>query len=151
MWLTALTLLLKKFICRGTKTGSTHCYGICYGPLADKSNAFSSFLTESLAPKSNAFPSFLTVSWKLKYSCLYIFHITYPEEWIWKLILSQTKMFNIFPGFIQQSSIMKISLSNCIRERVGYLPQNSLWLNRFFCKSCQYKWKDMFDARLWRY
>ena len=47
------------------KTGSTHCYGICYGPLADKSNAFSSLLT---------------VSRKLKYSCLYIFHITYPEE-----------------------------------------------------------------------
>ena len=133
---TALTLLLKKFICRGTKTGSTHCYGIFYGPLADKSNAF---------------PSLLTVSQKLKYSCLYIFHITYPEEWIWKLILSQTKMFNIFPGFIQQSSIMNIILSNCIRERVGYLPQNSLWLNRFFCKSCQCKWKDMFDARLWRY
>ena len=51
----------KKFFCRGTKTGSTHCYG----PLADKSNAFSSFLT---------------VSRKLKYSCLYIFHINYPEE-----------------------------------------------------------------------
>ena len=132
MWSTALSLLLKNFFCRGTKTGSTHCYG----PLADKSNAFSSFLT---------------VSRKLKYSCLYIFHINYPEEWIWKLILSQTKMFNIFPGFIQQSSIMNIILSNCTRERVGYLPQNSLWLNKFFCKSCQYKWKDMFDARLWRY
>ena len=77
---TALTLLLKKFICQGTKTGSTHCYGICYGPLADKSNALSSFLTEPLADKSNAFPSLLTVSRKLKYGCLYIFHITYPEE-----------------------------------------------------------------------
>ena len=53
---------------------------ICYGPLADKSNALSSFLTEPLADKSNAFPSLLTVSRKLKYSCLYIFHITYPEE-----------------------------------------------------------------------
>ena len=145
MWLTALTLLLKKFICRGTKTGSTHCYGICYGPLSDQSNAFSGFLTEPLADKSNAFPSFLTVSRKLKYSCLYIFHITYPEEWIWKLILSQTKMFNIFPGFIQQSSIMNIILSKCIRERVCYLPQNSLWLNRFFCKSCQY----IMDRYVW--
>ena len=59
MWSAALILLLKKFICRGTKTGSTNCYGICYGPLADKSNAFSSFLTEPLADKSNTFPSFL--------------------------------------------------------------------------------------------
>ena len=25
-------------------------------------------------------------------------------------------------SFIQQSSIMKIILSNCIREKVGYLP-----------------------------
>ena len=122
VWSTALTLLLKKFIWRGTKTGSTHSYEICYGPLADKSNAFSSFLTGPLADKSNAVPSFLTVSLKFKYSCLYIFHITYPEESIWKLILSQTKMFNIFPSFIQQSSIMKIILSDCIRERVGYLP-----------------------------
>ena len=118
MWSTALILLLKQFICRGTKTGSTHCYGICYGPFSDKSNAFSSFLTEPLADKSNAFPSFLTVSRKRKYSFLYIFHITYPEEWIWILILSQTKMFSIFPSFIQQSSIMSIILSNCIRERL---------------------------------
>ena len=141
----------KKFICWGTKTGSTHCYGIFCGLLADKSNAFSSFSTEPLAHKSNAFPSFLTVSQKLKYSCFYNFLITYPEEWIWKLILSQTKMFKIFHGFIQQSCIMKIILLNCIRERAGYLLQNSLWLNRFFCKSCQYKWKDMIDARLWKY
>ena len=136
-----LTLLLKKmYLARIDwciwQSGSTHCFGNCYGALADISNAF---------------PSFLTVSGECKYSCVYIFHIIYPEESTWKLILSHIKMFNIFPDFIQQLSITKIFLSNCIRERVSYLAQNSLWLNRFFCKSSQYKWKDMLDARLQRY
>ena len=98
------------------------------------------FIMGALADISNALPSFLTVSGKCNYSCVYIFHIIYMEESTWKLILSQMKMFNSFPDFIQQLSITKIFLSNCIRERVGYLPQNSLWLNRFFfCKSSQHK------------
>ena len=118
----ALTLLLKKMYLARTKSGSTHCYGIYYGALADISNAF---------------PSFLTVSRKFKYNCFHIFHIIYPEETTWKSILSQMKMFNIFPGFIQEPSITKIFLSNWIRESVGYLPQNALWLNWFFWKSSQ--------------
>ena len=87
----------KRCIWRGTKSGSTHCYGIYYGALADISNAF---------------PSFMTVSRIFKYSCFHIFHIIYPEESTWKSILSQMKMFNIFPGFIQKPSITKIFLSN---------------------------------------
>ena len=117
------TLLLKKmYLARIDsciwQSVSTNYFGNCYGALADISNAL---------------PSFLTVSRKCNYSCVYIFHIIYPEEPTWKLILSQMKMFNIFPDFIQQLSITKIFLSNCIRETVGYLPQNSLWLDRFFC------------------
>ena len=75
-----------------------------------------------LADKSNAFARFWTVSQKFKYSCVYIFHIIYPEKSIWKLILLQTKVFNT----------LKIILSNCIRETLDYLPQNSLRLNRHF-------------------
>ena len=108
----------------GTKSGSTHCFGNCYGTLTDISNASISFLT---------------VSGKCKYSGVYIFHIIYAEGSTWKLIPSQMKMINIFPDLTQQLSITKIFLSNCIREKVGYLPQNSLWLNRFFCKSSQFK------------
>ena len=87
----------KRCIWRGTKSGSTHCYGIYYGALADISNAF---------------PSFMTVSRIFKYSCFHIFHIIYLEESTWKSIPSQIKMFNILPDFIQEPSIMKIFQSN---------------------------------------
>ena len=45
--------------------------------------------------------SFLTVARKFGYSCVYIFHIIYPEKANWRMILSQTKIFNIFPGFVE--------------------------------------------------
>ena len=87
----------KRCIWRGIKSGSTHCSGIYYGAFADISNAF---------------PSFMTISRIFKYSCFHVFHIIYPEESIWKSIPSQMKMFKIFPDFIQESSIMKVFLSN---------------------------------------
>lgn len=66
-----------------------------------------------LADKSNAFPSFTTVALKFRCSCAYIFHLIYPEKSIWKLILSQTK---IFPGSVQQSSVLEIPRANCVRK-----------------------------------
>lgn len=59
-----------------------------------------------LADRSNNFASFLTVAKKFKYSCVYIFHIINPEKSTWKLICSQTKVFNIFPGFAEQASVL---------------------------------------------
>lgn len=59
----------------------------------------------SLAEKLNEFARFLTVARKLKYSCVYIFHIIYPKKAISKLIFSQTNIFKIFPGSVKQSSI----------------------------------------------
>ena len=59
-------------------------------------------------------------------------HIIYPENSIWKLILLQTNIFNIFPVSIQQWSVLKILQANCVRENFVYLPQNFLWLNRRF-------------------
>ena len=57
-----------------------------------------------LADKSNAFTSFLTVSQKVKCNCGYIFHIIYPNKSICELILPQTKIFNIFSSSVQQSN-----------------------------------------------
>ena len=51
-----------------------------------------------LADKFNEFCSFLTVSRKYRYSCIYIFHIVFPQLKNWQMILSQTKIFNIFPS-----------------------------------------------------
>ena len=48
------------------------------------------------------------------------------------MIISQTKIFNIFPGSIQISSIPKILSTNCNRYTFDYLPNRDLWLNRLY-------------------
>lgn len=64
-----------------------------------------------LADKSENFANFLTVSRKFGFTCVYIFHTIYPTRKNWQMILSQTKMFNIFSGSIQASSVIKILTS----------------------------------------
>ena len=61
-----------------------------------------------LAEKSNDFASFLNVSRKFEYNCVYIFHINFPKKSIWKLIISQTDISNIFLGSVQQCNVCKI-------------------------------------------
>ena len=61
-----------------------------------------------LAEKSNGFANFLTVTRKFGYTYLDIFHITYPTKSIWQMVLSQTKIFHIFPSTFQLDNILKI-------------------------------------------
>ena len=61
-----------------------------------------------LADKSKAFANFITVSRIFGPKCVYIFHAIHPTRQKWQMILAQTKIFTIFPGFIQASSIVKI-------------------------------------------
>ena len=51
-----------------------------------------------LADKSDSFANFLTVSRKFSFTCVYVFHTIYPTRSNCQMILSQTKIFNIFPG-----------------------------------------------------
>ena len=85
-----------------------------------------------LADKSNNFANFLTVSRKFGYICLYIFHIIYPTKSTWQKILSQTKIFNIFPSTIQLGNILKILTNNCDRDMINSIPAKDLWINRFY-------------------
>ena len=48
------------------------------------------------------------------------------------MILLQTKIFNAFPGTVEQSSIFRILSSNCPCETESYVPKNSLLVNRLF-------------------
>ena len=48
------------------------------------------------------------------------------------MILSQTKTFNIFPGSIQASSVVKILSSYCSRYTYEYMPHRDLWLSRLY-------------------
>ena len=63
-----------------------------------------------LADKSDNFANFLTVSRKFNFTCVYVFHKIYPTRANWQMILSETKIFNIFHGFLQTSSVIKFYL-----------------------------------------
>lgn len=67
-----------------------------------------------LADKSENFANFLTVSRKFGFTCVYIFHTIYPTRNNWQMILPQTKTFNIFPGSIQASFVIKIQLLTAV-------------------------------------
>ena len=83
-----------------------------------------------LADESKKFPIFLTVARKFNYRCVYIFHTIYPEKSIWRTILSQTNIFNIFPASVSLASVRKILEGVCIRKTRKYIPQSSLWISR---------------------
>ena len=48
------------------------------------------------------------------------------------MILSQTKIFNIFPPSIQLGNMLKILTNNCNRETVRYIPARDLWIIRLY-------------------
>ena len=49
-----------------------------------------------LADKSQDFANFLTVSREFGITCVYVFHTIYPARQNWQMILSQTKIINVF-------------------------------------------------------
>ena len=47
------------------------------------------------------------------------------------MILSQTKILNIFPSSIQLGNMLKILTNNCDKEQtIKYIPARYLWINR---------------------
>ena len=48
------------------------------------------------------------------------------------MIISQTKIVNIFPSAIQLGSILKILSNSCNRETFNYIPSKDLWINRLY-------------------
>ena len=69
-----------------------------------------------LADESKKFAAFLSVTRKYNYNCVYIFHTVFPEKNNWRLILSQTNIFNIFPASVCINSFRKILESACSRK-----------------------------------
>ena len=61
-----------------------------------------------LADESETFANFLIVSRKFGLTWVYNFRTIYPTRQNCQMILAQRKIFNIFPGSIQASSIVKI-------------------------------------------
>ena len=65
-------------------------------------------------------------------TCVYVFHTIYRTRQNWSMILSQTKIFNVFPGSLQVSSMAKILPSFCSRYRYNYIPNRDLSINRLY-------------------
>ena len=87
-----------------------------------------------LADLSTKFANFLTVARKFGYHCLYIFHAIHPEKAIWRTILSQTNLLNIFPASVPLSTVKNVLEANCIRNSNKYIPVNSLWVTKLFIR-----------------
>ena len=85
-----------------------------------------------LADKSQEFSSFLTVSRKYGFSCLYVFHTIYPGRQNWEMIMSQTHIFNYFPGSTHSSRILKTLSLFASRQKNTYLPNQQIWLNKLY-------------------
>ena len=87
-----------------------------------------------LADSSSKFVNFLTVARKFKYHCFYIFHSIHPEKSVWKTILSQTNLLNIFAASVPLNTVKKVLEANCIRNSNKYIPVNSLWVTKLFIR-----------------
>ena len=85
-----------------------------------------------VADKSNEFANFLTVSRKYGLTFAYIFHTIDPTRQNWQMIMSQTKMFNFFPGSVYGSSIIKILSSFANRYKHNYFANQNLLVNQLY-------------------
>ena len=85
-----------------------------------------------IAGNCKKFTEFLTVCRKYRYHCIYVFHIIAPVSQIWKKILSQTNIFNIFQSNVPYNTVAKILESNCRQTTKNYVPARSIWLNKIF-------------------
>ena len=56
----------------------------------------------------------------------------YPEKSIWRTILSQSIILNIFPASVSLAHVRKILESISIRKTKKYIPQLALWISRPF-------------------
>ena len=84
-----------------------------------------------LADNSDNFASFLSIARKFNFTGVYVFHTMYPSEQNWQMIISQAKIFNIFPGSIPVSSVSKILTANRKRYAYEYIPATELWYLKY--------------------
>ena len=98
-----------------------------------ESNNFTSLVIfddmSTIADKSKAFSHFLTVSRKYGYSCVYILHnLMQNNSDIWQLILANTKIIVLFKSVTISSPVVNILYQNAIRNTTKYIPRQDLWL-----------------------
>ena len=78
-----------------------------------------------LADRCEDFSNFLTVSRKYGFSCVYVFHTIYTGRQSWKMIMSQTHIFNFFSWLNSQWENIKDSIFVC-QQTEEHLCSNQL-------------------------
>ena len=58
--------------------------------------------------------------------------MVYPTRQNWQMIMSQTKIFNFFPGSVQVSSVQRILSSFASRYSNNYITTRNIWINRLY-------------------
>ena len=79
-----------------------------------------------IADGSHKFAECLTVCRKYRYHCIYGFHIIAPGSRVWKKMLSQRNIFNIFSSSVPYNTVAKILQSNCRQTTKKYVPVRSM-------------------------
>ena len=105
-----------------------------YGEKSNRNHLIVMDDVSGLADLSSKLANFLTVARKFAYHCLYIFQTIHPEKAIWRTILSQTNLLNIFPASVPLSTVKKVLEANCIHNSNKYIPVNSLWVTKLFIR-----------------
>ena len=85
-----------------------------------------------LADKSDIFFYFLTVSRKYGLSCVYIFHTIYPNKENWEMIMSQTHIFNFYPGSVHNGTILRTVSLFGNKYKNTYVPKRNVWLSTLY-------------------
>ena len=85
-----------------------------------------------LADSCKEFADFLMITRKYRYHCIYVFHIIIPDRDIWKKIIWQNNIFNIFPSSVPFHTASEILQSNCVPTTTKYVPVRSLWIKKLF-------------------
>ena len=106
-----------KSLIKGTST--THLVNSVYGENRKRDCLIVADGVSGLADTSQKFATFLTVARKSKYHCVYIFHTIHPEKSIWRSILPQTNIVNIFQTSTPLTSVKKILEANCVCKITG--------------------------------
>ena len=112
--------------------GKSECFGNELGENSLVNKLIIMDDVSGLADKSQEFSNFLTVFRKYRFSCLYVFHTIYPGRQNWEMIMSQTHIFNFFPGSIHSSRILKTLSLFANRQKNTYLPNQQIWLNKLY-------------------
>ena len=55
-----------------------------------------------------------------------------PSRPNWQMIMSQTKIFNFFPGSIRTGSILRVLASFASRYKNTYIPHRNVWINKLY-------------------